>query len=136
MSETHPVRPPTPALQVMEAMWLPLEATVFLCLRPLLRTLGAGDQHPVLILPGFGASDESTTPLRWALRGQGYWVHAWGLGREHRTHGSRRRRHAGSDSPSCTSATGTRTVTLIGQSLGGIYARLLARESTRGWFDR
>ena len=127
MSDPHPVRPPTAALQAMEAMWLPLETTAFLCLRPLLRTLGAGDQHPVLILPGFGASDQSTAPLRWALRGQGYWVHAWGLGRNigptaRAVDGMRGRlaelheRHG-------------RTVTLIGQSLGGIYARLLARES-------
>jgi esterase/lipase len=126
MSEPHTVRPPTPVLQAMEAMWLPLETTAFLALRPLLRTLGAGDQHPVLILPGFGASDQSTAPLRWAIRGQGYWVHAWGLGRNigptaRAVDGMRSRlaelheRHG-------------RTVTLIGQSLGGIYARLLARE--------
>src|SRR3954447_25780443 len=80
-SEAHRVRPPAPLLQALEAAWLPLEAAGFLAVRPLLRTIGRGDQHPVLILPGFGASDDSTVPLRWTLRAQGYWVHAWGLGR-------------------------------------------------------
>ena len=127
MSETRPVRPPTPLLQALEAAWLPLETAGFLALRPLLRTIGRGDQHPVLILPGFGASDDSTVPLRWTLRGQGYWVHAWGLGRN--------------IGPTARAVTGMRerleelhsqhgrTVTLIGQSLGGIYARVLAREA-------
>ena len=64
----------------MEAAWLPLEAAGFWMIRPLLRTLGAGDQHPVLILPGFTTDDRSTAPLRWTLRGQGYWAHAWRLG--------------------------------------------------------
>ena len=47
------VRAPHQALRAMEAAWLPLEATGFWMIHPLLRTLGAGDQHPVLILPGF-----------------------------------------------------------------------------------
>ena len=120
------IRPPAPRLRVLETMTWPLEAAGYWAVAPLLRTLGRGDQHPVLTLPGFGASDNSTVPLRWALRAQGYWVHAWRLGRNvgptarivdgmrarldelHQEHG--------------------RTVTLIGQSLGGIYARILARE--------
>jgi len=110
----------------MEAAWLPLEAAGFWAVRPLLRRLGRGDQHPVLILPGFSAGDDSTTLLRATLRTQGYYAHAWRLGRNmgptaravtgmrlrldelHRQHGRR--------------------VSLIGQSLGGVYARLLARE--------
>src|SRR3954469_2004070 len=81
MSESRPVRPPTPLLQALEAAWLPLEAAGVWAIRPFLRSVGRGDQHPVLLLPGFTASDQSTLPLRWALRSQGYWAHAWGLGR-------------------------------------------------------
>jgi pimeloyl-ACP methyl ester carboxylesterase len=122
----RPISAPSQVLQAMEAAWLPLEAAGFLCVRPLLRRLGAGDQHPVLLLPGFWAGDQSTAPLRWTLRSQGYWAHSWHLGQN--------------IGPSSRVVTGMRdriielhelhgrTVTLIGQSLGGIYARLLARE--------
>ena len=126
MTPPRSVRPPSRHLQALEMAWLPAEAAGFWALRPMLRRLGGGDQHPVLLLPGFGTDDGSTVPLRWALRGQGYWAHAWRLGRNigptakivdgmqqrlvdlHAEHG--------------------RTVTLIGQSLGGVYGRLLARE--------
>lgn len=126
MSQPGAVRPPRRSLQALEMAWLPAEAAGFWAIRPLLRRLGAGDQHPVLLLPGFGTDDRSLAPLRWTLRGQGYWAHSWRLGRNvgptakivegmeqrlldlHAEHG--------------------RTVTLIGQSLGGVYARLLARK--------
>ena len=126
MSESRPVKPPTPVLQALEGAWLPLEAAGFWAIRPFLRTIGRGDQHPVLILPGFGAGDRSTAPLRWTLRGQGYWVHAWGLGRNigptaRAVNGMRDRLEQLYEQHG-------RTVTLIGQSLGGIYARVLARE--------
>ena len=84
-----------------------------------------GDGHPVLVLPGFAASDLSTRPLRRFLRQLGYWAHRWNLGRnlghsEELLEDMTRRldrvygQHAG------------RPVSLIGWSLGGVYARLLA----------
>jgi hypothetical protein len=110
----------------MEAAWLPYEAAGFCAVRPLLRRLGAGDQHPVLLLPGFWAGDQSTAPLRWTLRSQGYWAHSWHLGQNigpsNRVVSGMRRRIVELNEQH------GRTVTLIGQSLGGIYARLLARE--------
>lgn len=126
MSDIRPVRAPSPLLRAMEAAWLPMETAGFWALRPVLRTMGRGDDHPVLILPGFGASDQSTVPLRWALRGQGYWAHAWQLGRNigptaRAVTGMRQRLEQLRDQHD-------RPVTVIGQSLGGIYARLLARE--------
>lgn len=126
MTEERPVNPPKPILQAMEAAWLPLETAGFWAVRPFLRTIGRGDHHPVLILPGFGAGDESTTPLRWALRGQGYWAHAWKLGRNlgptaRAVNGMRDRLEE-------LHGEHQRPVSLIGQSLGGIYARVLARE--------
>ena len=120
------VRPPRRTLQAMEAAWLPLEAAGFCLLRPMLRAVGAGDQHPVLLLPGFGADDQSTLPLRSVLRAQGYWAHSWHLGRNigptaSIVGGMRQRLEELHDRHG-------RTVTLIGQSLGGIYARALARQ--------
>src|SRR5574337_1866088 len=92
---------------------------------PLWRVLANGDGHPVLVLPGFLAGDGSTRPLRRILRRLGYQVHSWHLGRNlgptdavltgmtHRL----RELHTRHDA----------TVSLIGWSLGGIYARGLAR---------
>src|SRR5574337_1012839 len=92
---------------------------------PLWRVLANGDGHPVLVLPGLLAGDGSTRPLRCILRRLGYQVHAWHLGRNlgptdavltgmaHRLE-ELQTRHAAA-------------VSLVGWSLGGIYARGLAR---------
>jgi hypothetical protein len=96
-------------------------------LMPFLRVLPAGDGHPVLVLPGFMASDASTIPLRTFLKSKGYAVSAWELGRnlgptpevmERMPKLLRRmaRDHGGK-------------VSLVGWSMGGIYARWLARIS-------
>lgn len=103
------------------------EATAFLAASPLLRLLGRGDRHPVLVLPGFTADDRSTEPLRWILRSQGYWVHGWRLGRNlgptsRVVDGVHDRLRALHDRHG-------RTVSLIGWSLGGIYAREMARSN-------
>lgn len=92
---------------------------------PWLRLIGRGDEHPVLILPGFLAGDPSTAPLRSILRSQGYWVHGWQLGRNlgptpEIVDGLLARLHALHDRHGAP-------VSLIGWSLGGIYARRLAR---------
>lgn len=84
-----------------------------------------GDGHGVLVLPGFLASDGSTAVLRRFVRRLGYQVQGWNLGRnrgptEVVLDGLPRAldglaRLAGGP------------VSLIGWSLGGIYARELAR---------
>jgi pimeloyl-ACP methyl ester carboxylesterase len=120
----HPVREPSPVLLALEQFAV-LEFGAFLASSPFLRATGRGDRHPVLVLPGFAASDRSTVPLRAVLRSHGYWVHGWGLGRNvgptaaivkgleerlvtlHERHGVK--------------------VSVVGWSLGGIYARELAR---------
>jgi pimeloyl-ACP methyl ester carboxylesterase len=94
-------------------------------LMPFLRVLPAGDGHPVLVLPGFMASDTSTIPLRTFLKSKGYAVSAWELGRNlgptpevmermPKLLGKMAREHG-------------RKVSLVGWSMGGIYARWLAR---------
>ena len=79
VSETQ-VRAPSPALQALEQFAV-LEYGALVASSPFLRAAGRGDRHPVLVLPGFTASDRSTAPLRAFLRTHGYWVHGWGLGR-------------------------------------------------------
>ena len=92
---------------------------------PWLRMMGRGDDHPILILPGFLADDSSTLPLRYILRGQGYWVDGWDLGRNlgptpHIVDGLIDKLHVMHDHHDAP-------VTLIGWSLGGIFSRGLAR---------
>lgn len=83
-----------------------------------------GDGHPVLVLPGFMASDKSTTALRKYIEKKGYNAIAWELGRNrgeveildllflkleeiYETYG--------------------RKISIVGWSLGGVLARQLAK---------
>jgi pimeloyl-ACP methyl ester carboxylesterase len=91
---------------------------------PLLRR-AAPDPHPVLILPGLGATDRSTQPLRGVLRRQGHQVHGWGLGR-HRVW-TRAGVAAVEERLEELHGRYGRPVSLIGVSAGGILARELAR---------
>ena len=94
---------------------------------PLLRYAPRGEPHPVLVLPGLGASDVSTTVLRGWLRRLGYPVVGWDLGRNR------------GPTPAVVSglprlldrlATEAGTpVSVVGWSLGGIFARGLAARS-------
>ncbi|MEJ7800586.1 MAG: alpha/beta hydrolase [Ilumatobacter sp.] len=116
--------PPSRLLQAMESRAV-FELGAVAAASPLLRLIGRGDNHPVLILPGFLADDPSTVPLRYVLRGQGYWVHGWQLGR-----------NLGPTQKIIDGLIGRLTalyeqhqmpVSIVGWSLGGIYARRLAR---------
>ena len=119
------IKPPSRLLQ-----WLELRAAgelvAGIAAMPWLRLAPRGDGHPVIVLPGLIASDLSTRLLRDFLARRGYDVHGWGLGRNY---GPRPgiedgmlalvdRLHAQSG----------RKVSLIGQSLGGAYARSLAAQ--------
>ncbi|MDX3910865.1 MAG: alpha/beta fold hydrolase [Sphingobium sp.] len=82
-----------------------------------------GEGRPVLVLPGFMASDNTTARLRRSLAGAGFAVHGWGLGRNLGVSANmleaidRRVAEIASDRP----------VTLIGWSLGGLIAREYAK---------
>ena len=122
---TRPIDPPPyPRLALEQfAMW---EYGTFLAAAPLLRLLPAGDGHPVLVLPGLGGSDQSTAELRTVLRRRGHAARGWGLGRnlgphDHVLEGMTSRLLALADRAG-------RSVSLVGWSLGGIYARELAYE--------
>ncbi len=123
---TGSARAPSLGLLLIEGRALGELATTY-AVMPLLRRGPRGDGHPVLVLPGFLASDVSTAPLRRFLGRHGYATHPWELGRNL---GPRegvedrlmerlleiRERHG-------------RKVSLIGWSLGGVYARILANRS-------
>src|SRR5436190_13894235 len=117
------LRPPSLGLLLAEARSL-FELNASLLLSPLLARAPRGDGHAVLVLPGLLASDLSTALLRRYLDGLGYDSHAWGLGRNtggvYKTRGLLRRRLAAMHQES------RQKVSLVGWSLGGIYARDLA----------
>lgn len=125
--ETQDERPPrlNPFLLLAEGR-APLEAASLLPTAPLLLRAPKGDGHPVVVIPPFGAGDALTTVARAYLGRLGYSVHKWGR-REilglHRlaTVAIPRLReiHDGAGA----------TVSLVGHSLGGIYAREIARHS-------
>ena len=48
---------------------------------PYLQLVERGDGHPVIVMPGFTASDQSTRLLRQYLRSIGYDARPWNLGR-------------------------------------------------------
>jgi pimeloyl-ACP methyl ester carboxylesterase len=108
-----------PARSLADLVTLPLAA-------PWLAFAPRGDGHGVLVLPGLLASDTSTALLRQFLRRLGYAVHGWRLGR-----------NLGPTSevldglPAQLADIARLTggpVSVIGWSLGGIYARELARQ--------
>lgn len=83
-----------------------------------------GDGHPVLVLPGFLSTDMSTRPLRGFIDKLGYTSYGWDLGRNtakldfldmltervrslYASHGER--------------------ISLVGWSLGGVFARQIAK---------
>lgn len=118
-------RAPGPLLQMLEGRaWF--EAGASLALLPVWRLAPHGDGHPVLVLPGLAASDESTRILRSFLRSRGYAVSGWGQGRNlgfrHGVLSAVRERLEQ------LAAEHHRKVSLIGWSLGGIFARELAKE--------
>lgn len=93
---------------------------------PWLSVAPRGDGHGALVLPGLLASDASTTVLRRFLRLLGYQVRGWTLGRNNGP------TDAVMDGlPAMLSALATETggpVSVVGWSLGGIYAREMARQ--------
>lgn len=94
---------------------------------PLLHLAPRGEPHPVLVLPGLMASDVSTRVLRIWLRRLGYPVVGWELGRNRGP--SREIRDALPRLLDRLAARHGTAVTVVGQSLGGIFARSLARRA-------
>ena len=120
---TSSLRPPGLGLLLAEIRGI-FEFNASLMMSPLLMRAPKGDGHPVLALPGFLASDLSMMPMRRYLTELGYDAHAWQLGRN--LGGLARRRTALLERLEEIHARTRRKVSLIGWSLGGVYARDLA----------
>ncbi len=92
---------------------------------PALMRAPCGDGHPVIVFPGLSASDGSTLPLRGYLQNLGYDVSGWNQGYNF---GPRAGilETAKRQVIDTFEASGEKA-SLIGWSLGGIYARELAK---------
>jgi pimeloyl-ACP methyl ester carboxylesterase len=113
-------------LTALEAARVSIEYPTSVVLDAVIPARDVGGGHPVLVLPGFYATDGLTRRLRSHLRKAGYAAHGWGLGRNfgltdaivdglparldelHQRHGQR--------------------VSVVGWSFGGLLARWLAHE--------
>lgn len=118
--------PPSKILLAREVVAL-AELGAFFAVMPWWRVAPRGDGHPVLVLPGLAQSDFSTRPLRSFLASRGYVVCPWGLGLN--TGSSRllddhllARLHALHEQHD-------RKVSIVGWSMGGLFARALARKA-------
>jgi pimeloyl-ACP methyl ester carboxylesterase len=125
--DAEDLKAPGPLLWLLEgrALW---EYAALIAAIPWLRRLPEGDGHPVIVLPGLGAGDLTTLPLRAFLSDRGYVPYAWnqGFNLGPRNGVLDRLRELLREA---VEAHGTR-VSLVGWSLGGVYARELAKEFT------
>jgi len=117
------LRAPSLFMMLAEARAV-FEFNTSLMLSPLLMRAPKGDGHPVLTLPGFLASDLSMAPMRRYLKELGYDTYAWNLGRNFG--GVASKRAALRELLTKIHETTGRKVSIVGWSLGGVYARDLA----------
>jgi hypothetical protein len=121
----HAMKPPSRLLFALELRAFP-ELGGFVASLPLLTALAPrGDGHPVLVLPGLVTSDRSTMPLRTFLKGRGYATYGWALGRNYGPLPGFEDKML--DRVKKLADKHGRKVSLVGWSLGGIYARQLAK---------
>ncbi|RYY93139.1 MAG: alpha/beta hydrolase [Comamonadaceae bacterium] len=124
-ADVLPSLPPSPALLLTEPLRAAADLGLLAPAAPWLLTAPRGDGHPVLVLPGLFGDDAYTAPLRAYLRTQGFDPQPWGQGTnwgrwaalEHVVAPLVERLHA---------RTG-RKVSVVGASMGGLYARAVAR---------
>jgi hypothetical protein len=120
---------PSAGLFLTEPVRGVVDLAALLVAAPALAAAPRGDGHGVLVLPGLFASDTSTLPLRGFLGWLGYDVRGWDLGRNRGP-----TEEVLAALPRALIAHARRTggpVSLIGWSLGGIYARELARRNAK-----
>jgi pimeloyl-ACP methyl ester carboxylesterase len=114
---------PNPLLVALEVR-AALEGALGLLATPILRRIPPGDGHPIVVLPPFGAADQFTGGLRAFLADRGYDVHPWG---HPEVLGLHRLVHVAAERVEEVRLNRGEPVTLIGHSLGGVYAREVAR---------
>lgn len=100
----------------------------FYAMRGLLKRLPKGDGHPVIVFPGFVSSDNATRPLRGLLKDLGYETHGWGLGMNLLFNDELENEMIALVREVAEKS--GKKVSLVGWSLGGLYAREVAKKCT------
>lgn len=124
MTNIRPPATPPPFSYLLRELRLPLE--LMRCgMWSAGRTTGPpqGDGHPVMMLPGFLADDLMMAPLVRSIEHAGYAAQAWGLGRNRGIRRGLREALANR----LKALSNQQPATLVGWSLGGVFARELAR---------
>jgi pimeloyl-ACP methyl ester carboxylesterase len=124
----------TPETQVPAPSWAllamefraPWEFASVLAAAPALARAPRGDGHTVLVFPGLAAGDTSTLPLRSYLRNLNYHVQGWEQGMNLGPRAGVMER--AKEQLQKAFDTDGRKVSLVGWSLGGVYAREIAKE--------
>ncbi len=115
-------KPPSLRLWAAEALEIPkLLASPFQRRVP----IAPGQGQPVIVYPGYLTSDVSSIRLRRSLRAAGYAAHGWGLGKNKGARPDLLDRMAAALTAATAQSGGP--AVLIGWSLGGIYAREIAK---------
>jgi pimeloyl-ACP methyl ester carboxylesterase len=113
-------RPPRLGLRLGEAAWIvPRMWRVFGSTKP----QGPADGPPALVIPGFVAHDRATAALRRTLAKAGWRVHGWEMG----INWGARENTIARLKARLDEISSDDKVLLVGWSLGGLFARELAR---------
>jgi pimeloyl-ACP methyl ester carboxylesterase len=123
--DTATASPPSTLLALSEGWRALVEASTLIPTMPLLNRLPKGDGHPVYVLPGFMADSQSTGMMRRWLDRLGYQTIPWGFGRNMGPRGNLQARLA--QTVASIARHYEQPVSLIGQSLGGVFAREIAK---------
>jgi len=124
MTHKYKHRAPNPLFTALEGRWI-VELSSHYALRPLLKKLPKGDGHTVIVFPGFMTSQKSTRHLRRLFNNLGYDVRDWGFGRNLRFNSDIEDKMQNMVVQTVKEA--GNKVSLVGWSLGGVFAREIAR---------
>lgn len=127
--EKHAAKAPSWLLALLEIPRALSEAATLIPARSTLNKLPKGDGHPVITLPGFLASGRSMRTVRKYLRVWGYDAQCWNLGRNLGLSSERDLESMLDDRLRESFEHSGEKVSLIGWSLGGLFARELARRN-------
>lgn len=123
------VSPPSLFLALIEAPRALSEVTTLIPTHRFLNNLPPGDGHAVMTLPGFLATDNSLSVMREYLRRWGYDARRWRLGRNVGLNRRRAIERILDRRLKILFERSGRKVSLVGWSLGGLFAREMARRN-------